>query len=107
MDLIIRMQSLIRRRTEFLSFQLCLSGWVGVLLTTCCRYHYPGTKQDGCVFPVKSYHIVSTATFLTSNFDPRCLSIIHLNNIEQSLYKIGIIRTEHSVLGTLLWYIVI
>ena len=48
-----------------ISFQLCLSGWIGVLLTTCCRYHYPGTKQDGCVFPVKAYHIVSTS-------GPRC-----------------------------------
>ena len=45
-----------------ISFQLCLSGWIGVLLTTCCRYHYPGTKQDGCVFPVKAYHIVSSTS---------------------------------------------
>lgn len=50
-----------RDAAHYSGLVLCLSGWVGVLLTTCCRYHYPGTKQDGCVFPVKSYHIVVTA----------------------------------------------
>jgi hypothetical protein len=46
------------------SFQLILSGWCGLLLMTCCRYHYPGTTQAGCVFPVKTKHIVSTHSYV-------------------------------------------
>eukprot|EP00096_Caligus_rogercresseyi_P011853 TRINITY_DN4808_c0_g1_i1.p1 TRINITY_DN4808_c0_g1~~TRINITY_DN4808_c0_g1_i1.p1 ORF type:complete len:333 (+),score=63.07 TRINITY_DN4808_c0_g1_i1:113-1111(+) len=35
-----------------------LSGWIGLMLVTCCRHHYPGTRQVGCVFPVKFHHIM-------------------------------------------------
>ncbi|XP_040577368.1 uncharacterized protein [Lepeophtheirus salmonis] len=37
-----------------------LSGWLGLMLVTCCRHHYPGTRQVGCVFPVKFHHIIIT-----------------------------------------------
>ena len=36
-----------------------LSGWCGLVLVTCCRYYYPGSKHHICIFPIKTHGIVS------------------------------------------------
>lgn len=35
-----------------------VSGWFGLTLILCCRYHYPGAAVPCCVFPVRSYQII-------------------------------------------------
>ena len=36
-----------------------LSGCHGLVLVSCCRYYYPGSKHHTCVFPITTTSIVS------------------------------------------------
>ena len=46
------------------------SGWAALVLVMCCRYYYPGYAQSHpCVFPVKTYSIVSF--FLVAKFNEK------------------------------------
>jgi len=38
---------------------MILSGWFGLILLLNCRYLYPGVAHHPCIFPIRTYHIIS------------------------------------------------
>ena len=44
-----------------------LSGCSGLVLVTCCRYYYPGSKHHICILPIKTHSIVSISTTTTAS----------------------------------------
>jgi len=42
------------------------SGWFGLILLVNCRYLYPGVSHHPCIFPIRTYHIVSCVILSTA-----------------------------------------
>jgi len=56
-----------------------LSGWSGLILVCCCRYYYPGSKHQACVFPIRTSSILlSLFISLISSILTFISSISHL-----------------------------